>query len=283
MGTPVYSEDEIVEAGEQLEHAGRKATPHEIHKALGGRGKYSRVAEVWARHGEGRSAHAEPADAAVPVRVEQALDALLAEARAALLRLVAQEEVEREAAHRREMLDLRRGEEEREARWRECLDRAEAEAAHLRDLVERYEAEEDEAADATAPPTSSAGDGGAGSADAAWPASSSPEPTEAAVVPMLMPAPLPAPAASPVPTVASPGGLRGSRGAPARPILRDEVRRGGGGGRRPTAPRPLARPGVAPAPAPAEPPAAPSPEAKTPGRPRSRPGVDGQGGLPFGT
>ena len=283
MGTPVYSEDEIVEAGEQLERAGRKATPHEIHKALGGRGKYSRVAEVWARHGEGRSAQAEPAEAAVPARVEQALDALLAEARAALLRLVAQEEAEREAAHRREMLDLRCGEEEREVRWRERLERAESEAAHLRDLVERYEAEEDDAADAPAPPASAAGDGAANPADAAQPVLTLSEPMGAAV-PMPMAAP--APAASPAPATASPGGLRGSRGTPARPIRNDVVRRGGGGGgRRPTAPRLLARPGAAPAPAPApaEPPAAPSPEAKAPGRRAPWPDVNGQGGLPFGT
>ena len=279
MGTPVYSEDEIVEAGEQLDRAGRKATPHEIHKALGGRGKYSRIAEVWARHREGRSAQAEPVEAAVPARVEQALDALLAEARTALLRLVAQEGAEREAAHRREMLDLRRGEEEREAHWRERLERAEAEAAHLRDLVERYEAEEDEADEAPASPASSAGDGGASSADPARPALPTSKPMGAAApVPMAAPTPT----ATPAPGMTPPGGLRGSRGAPSRPIRHDEVRRGGGG-RRPTAPRLLARPGSSPTPAPAEPPAAPSPEAKTPGRPRSRPDPDGQGGLPFGT
>ena len=278
---PLFTDAQIIAKGEEIERKKGSATPHEIHKAFEGRGNYSRVTEIWARYCEGRSAQAEPAEAAVPARVEQALDALLAEARAALLRLVAQEDAEREAAHRREMLDLRRGEDEREAGWRERLERAEAEAAHLRDLVERYEAEEDEAADAAVPPASAACHGGAGSADAARPALPPSEPVGAAVP---MPMAVPAPAASPVPTMTSPGGLRGSRGTPARPIRHDEVRRGGGGGRRPTAPRLLARPGAAPAPvlAPAEPPAVRSPEAKAPGRRAPWPDVDGQGRLPFG-
>jgi hypothetical protein len=48
MRTPHYSEAEIIAAGKKLTSShGRNATPIEIHKELGGKGKFSRIRDIW--------------------------------------------------------------------------------------------------------------------------------------------------------------------------------------------------------------------------------------------
>lgn len=48
MRTPHYSEAEIIAAGKKLTSShGRNATPIEIQKDLGGKGKFSRIRDIW--------------------------------------------------------------------------------------------------------------------------------------------------------------------------------------------------------------------------------------------
>ena len=48
MRTPHYSEAEIIAAGKKLTLShGRNATPIEIQKELGGKGKFSRIRDIW--------------------------------------------------------------------------------------------------------------------------------------------------------------------------------------------------------------------------------------------
>jgi hypothetical protein len=48
MRTPHYSEAEIIAAGKKLTSSrGRNATPIEIQKELGGKGKFSRIRDIW--------------------------------------------------------------------------------------------------------------------------------------------------------------------------------------------------------------------------------------------
>jgi hypothetical protein len=57
MAKPLYSLEDIISAGEQLEAgaAGASVLPWEVFQALGGRGKYDRVRDIWEDHVTARS------------------------------------------------------------------------------------------------------------------------------------------------------------------------------------------------------------------------------------
>jgi hypothetical protein len=57
MAKPLYSLEDIIAAGEQLEAgaAGASVLPWEVFQALGGRGKYDRVRDIWKDHVTARS------------------------------------------------------------------------------------------------------------------------------------------------------------------------------------------------------------------------------------
>lgn len=59
----IHTEGEIIAAGEALERQEGRVEPYKIFKALGGRGRFDRVREVWERHvaGRGRPNKATPA------------------------------------------------------------------------------------------------------------------------------------------------------------------------------------------------------------------------------
>lgn len=49
--TPINTDEKIIETGEALsKKLGRETTATDIHKALGGKGKYARIREIWEDH-----------------------------------------------------------------------------------------------------------------------------------------------------------------------------------------------------------------------------------------
>ena len=303
---PLFDDQEIIARGEEIERERGSATPREIHVALGERGRYVRIAEIWEGHCAECSAQAARPTMPAPDRAEEVLDALLAETHAAIVRVLAREAEDRKAAHRREMLDLRRGGEEREGAWSEALTEAHAEITHLRGLVDRYEsAEPGPGPDASGEGGTDADRGGepdAPAVEAAAPPAPAPAPapTEtagASAAPVAcaepaasppcgtIPAPPPVSALAPTSLERSPSPPHPPRprAAPARPIRHDEVRRGGGGGRfRPGPMRAVGRGEARGATAPAGSAASRDEGAKPAGRRAPRPDADVQPDLPLG-
>lgn len=75
MAKPLYSLEDIIAAGEQLEAgaAGASVLPWEVFQALGGRGKYDRVREIWEGHVAARSTTPVSSATDLPAEVDAAI------------------------------------------------------------------------------------------------------------------------------------------------------------------------------------------------------------------
>ena len=286
---PTYSEEQIVAMGKAIEAArgpGAIVEASDIHRALGGQGRPTIVARVWQEHLATRAtgpaaSQVEPSGGGIEAECRRVLEAALAEIAA----LHADEVARRDNAHRVQIEVLLRQGAERDRRWEEAVATERDEAARLRDeiaelreVLGRPGAEEVRGPGSTEP-----SDVSNDPADRERPAGAAdrPEPPrEVGAVPPAQATPPPAvPRAlgGPAPSVPP----RGPRRAPARPMRRNVVKRGGGGPR-PRALRVLDRVDAA-----AQTPASasrPRGGGRTAGRPapRADPHADAQRDLPFG-
>ena len=248
MGTPAYTDDEIVEAGERLEGEGRAATPHHIHQALGGRGKYGRVKGVWTAYREAREAEPQSSEPTLSGPIVEAIHDALEGTRAALVAQLAADEARREERHRDELRVAREAAEAREAELRGRIEALEGEVDYLAELLAVHEAEGDEVSSHAPGAGSEAPDQPNGADAIRTPAADPTVGDSGAPVPMP-PGPSDATGAFPPAAGASQHPVRPDpvRRGPARPVRRDDRKRGGGGaGPLPRAPRILGRVDAAP-------------------------------------
>jgi|GEM_PF-2997712 len=75
MAKALYSNEDIITAGEQLKAAaaGAPVLPWEVFQALGGRGKYDRVRDIWEGHVAARSSSPVSQTAELPAEVDAAI------------------------------------------------------------------------------------------------------------------------------------------------------------------------------------------------------------------
>ena len=287
---PTYSEEQIIAMGKAMEAArgpGATVEASDIHRALGGQGRPAIVARVWQEHCATRAtgpaaSRVDPSEGRIEAECRRVLEAALAEIAA----LHADEVARRDDAHRVQIEVLLRQGAERDRRWEEAAATERDEAARLRDEIAdlREAPGRPGAEEARGPGSADPADVSDDAPDSERPAGAadrSEPPREVGAVPPTQATPPPAvPRAPgrPAPSVSS----RGPRRAPARPVHRDVVKRGGGGPR-PRALRILDRPDAAQAQTPAS-----ISRSEGGGRtadrpaPRADPDADAQRDLPFG-
>jgi len=75
MAKPLYSHEEIIAAGESLdkEAGGNPVEPWEVFRALGARGKFDRVRDIWENHVASRSSTPSVREQELPAEVDAAI------------------------------------------------------------------------------------------------------------------------------------------------------------------------------------------------------------------
>ncbi len=150
MRKPIYTDEQIIQAGEALmAKLGREVSATDIHKALDGKGKFSRIREIWEAHQATRD-EADQTEIPLPDEAQAQLEATVATLEQSLEVIVKQviarmtEQQLRQASLRDRDFALLEAEhmkkiqklEEEVAYLEECVDEMQAQAEAEADVIE---------------------------------------------------------------------------------------------------------------------------------------------------